>query len=218
MSESEEMYLVSIALHQEASHAGPVPLPDLADQLGVLTVSVNQMVRKLEESKLVTYLPYKGVSLTPQGKAQALRILRHRRLWEVFLVEKLKCLPEEATYLACRLEHTTPCEIAERLAIFLGDPEVNPQGKRIPQKECNQDFPTDMPLTQLPVDRPAKLTQLATEATERSFLSQAGFSVGQSITVIAASSDGNLLVKKESGGTIHLSTILAEKIRVEPLD
>ncbi|RMF39870.1 MAG: MarR family transcriptional regulator, partial [Anaerolineae bacterium] len=64
-SESEQMYLVTLAQLETASQ--PVPLSALAQALGVQPVSVNQMVRKLAEAGLVTYEPYHGVSLSPQG-------------------------------------------------------------------------------------------------------------------------------------------------------
>ena len=67
MTESEEMYLVTIARLKETELEGPVPLSQLASELEVLNVSVNQMVRKLEETGLVVYLPYKGVDLTESG-------------------------------------------------------------------------------------------------------------------------------------------------------
>ena len=92
MSESEEMYLVSISRANEKMD-GPVPLTRLASELDVQPVSVNQMVKKLEEAGKVIYVPYKGGSLSAKGKKQALHILRHRRLWEVFLVEKLHFTP-----------------------------------------------------------------------------------------------------------------------------
>ena len=108
LSEREEMYLVTIARIQEAGDAGPVPLKTLARELGIGSISTNQMVRTLEEAGWLIYTPYKGVEFTPPGRQRALRILRHRRLWQVFLVERIGYSSDEASELACRLEHTLP--------------------------------------------------------------------------------------------------------------
>jgi Mn-dependent DtxR family transcriptional regulator len=58
MSENEQMYLVTIAKLEEGGHESPVALSELANALSVLPVSVNQMVRKMDESGLVKYYPY----------------------------------------------------------------------------------------------------------------------------------------------------------------
>ncbi len=135
LSESEEMYLAAIARIQESKGTGPAPLSQLASSMEVLPVSANQMVRKLEEEGLVRYTPYKGVELTSAGAQAAQRILRHRRLWEIFLVELLHYTPEESDPLACRLEHILPTEAAERLAVFLGGRSEPPQSQPASQNQ-----------------------------------------------------------------------------------
>ena len=68
LSESEQMYLVTIRKICEHCDEIPIPISQIADELAVLPVSVNQMVKKLEESGWVTYIPYKGVELTAEGR------------------------------------------------------------------------------------------------------------------------------------------------------
>jgi DtxR family transcriptional regulator, Mn-dependent transcriptional regulator len=131
-SPSEEMYLITVAVAEEEGRAGPLPLADLAESLGISPISANQMVRRLEERGLLAYHPYHGASLTPAGRQEARRVLRGRRLWGAFLVAHLGFDAEEADALACSLEHVTPPEAADRLARFLGDPEVGPLGRAIP--------------------------------------------------------------------------------------
>jgi DtxR family transcriptional regulator, Mn-dependent transcriptional regulator len=216
MSESEEMYLVSIAILQEAAPHKPVAVPDLATQLGVLPVSVNQMVRRMEENELVAYLPYKGVDLTPHGRAQALQILRHRRLWEVFLVEHLNCSPEEATQLACRMEHTIPCHIAERLAAFLGNPLTTSEGKPIPGRECGSETITAIPITRLPLNGCGRLVQVTAEPALQSFLNDQGLSYGHSVMVIAIGANGSLLLQTENQKMFSIAENVAAALWVEP--
>ena len=67
LSESEEMYLVTIRKICESCTDTSIPIPHLAEELAVLPVSVNQMVKKLAEAGFVEYIPYKGVELTAEG-------------------------------------------------------------------------------------------------------------------------------------------------------
>ncbi len=85
ISDSMQMYLVTIAREQD--HQIPVPLSELSRVLSISPVSANEMCRKMQDSGMVSYLPYKGVSLTDEGEQLARSILRKHRLWEVFLVE-----------------------------------------------------------------------------------------------------------------------------------
>ncbi len=216
MSESEEMYLVSIARLKEADVSSPVPLSHLADSLRVLPVSVNQMVRKLEENGQVVYTPYKGVDLTPEGKAAAMRILRHRRLWEVFLVNELKILPGEASEVACKLEHVIPSGAAERLAEFLGFPSQSPTGKPIPAPEGESPVIGDMPVSQLTVFESGVISRIAGDPQVAEFLRSETLSAGSVVQVLASGSHGNLLLQTADGRRIHLSGVIAEAIWVYP--
>ncbi len=103
ISESEEMYLIAIARLAEQGVQEPIPISLLAKELSIQPVSANQMVHKLADAGLLDYLPYKGVRLTASGWKVARHVLRHRRLWEVFLVEHLEIALDEADALACRL-------------------------------------------------------------------------------------------------------------------
>jgi DtxR family transcriptional regulator, Mn-dependent transcriptional regulator len=214
LSESEEMYLATIARIQEASRPGPVPLSQLANEMAVLSVSANQMVRKLEEDNLVTYTPYKGVALTAAGEHEAFRILRHRRLWEVFLVERLQYSPAEADQLACRLEHTLPSEAAERLADFLGNPIESPQQRPIPAAFMEHSILHTISLNQLHLNQTAQVVEIACDAAERSFLDLQGIRSGTRICVLASAASGEVLVRSETDHSVTLSGPLVQMIRV----
>jgi len=135
-SENIQMYLVEI---QRRSGAGsPLPLPRLAEVLGISVPSVNEMVKKLAEHGFVDYVPYAGVRLTDRGEDLAGRLLRKHRLWEVFLVEELNFEPEQAHQIACQLEHATPDTLAERLNRYLESPRVSPMGEPIPSSGASK--------------------------------------------------------------------------------
>lgn len=217
MSESEDMYLLTVARLVEAGAEAPIPVSQLAQELSIQPISANQMVRKLEEAGMVSYTPYKGVVLTPEGEHLALRTLRHRRLWEVFLVENLKMTCEEANEVACRLEHTLPAEVAERLAGFLGHPTTSPQGKPIPDLMMHLRLPEDMPLSQLDVGQAGQVTQVDADAAVHAFLSSEGIQPSTTISVLGAGNAGSMLVGVE-GRSVYLSKGLVGQIRVKLLE
>ncbi len=133
-TEAEEMYLITVARAIEDGVEPPVPVSVIASELDVSVVSVNQMIRKLESVGLVSYLPYKGVALTVEGRDRANVVLRNRRLWAVFLSEHLGLSADRADEVACEMEHVTPEEVAQRLSSFLGEPSIGPGGKPIPKR------------------------------------------------------------------------------------
>ncbi len=218
MSESEEMYLVTVARANEDGQ-DPVPLGHLAAALSVQPVSVNQMIKKLEEVGKVTYTPYKGVSLTQVGKHEAARILRHRRLWEVFLTEHLGFSPFEADEIACRLEHVVKDDVMERLSSFLGAPQASPQGKPIPATTAQSAEPElDAPLAMMAAGARVVVTAIKSGEATRNFLRQSGLMQGAALTVLAIQGTGACLVQPQGHPHIQLAADLAHDLRVRPLD
>ena len=61
----------------------------IAERLETKPASVSDMIRKLSEKGVITYIKYQGVNITKDGKKKALWVIRKHRLWEVFLVDKL---------------------------------------------------------------------------------------------------------------------------------
>jgi DtxR family transcriptional regulator, Mn-dependent transcriptional regulator len=214
LSESEEMYLVTIARLVENGVEMPVPISLLAHEMEITAISANQMVRKLEECELVRYYPYKGVSLTEVGEIAAQRVLRHRRLWEVFLVEHLKFNPAEAEHLACRVEHVFPDEAAERLADYLGQPNASPQGKPIPDSGGPAGLRGDISLSQLSAGQSGRVRQVTASPETRAFLANLGISTGENVTVLAATRNGEMLLAA-AHGSVHLAAGLVDTIKVQ---
>jgi DtxR family transcriptional regulator, Mn-dependent transcriptional regulator len=212
-SESEQMYLVTIAQIQE-TEAGPVSITHLANELAILPVSVNQMIRKLADTGVVIYTPYKGVSLTASGAEIALRILRHRRLWEVFLVKRLGYSPLEADNIACRLEHILPASAADRLADHLGNPQLSPKGRTIPEADATSSPTRCFPLIKLRVNESAQVIDVKVDTPARSFLIEHDLSPGHSVTLLASSDNDDLLLETDSGKTVCLSKRLADSVIV----
>ncbi len=215
-SESEEMYLITIAMAVEDGQEAPIPVPQLADALSVSRVSANEMVKKLDGRGLVEYVPYKGAVLRPEGELIAKRILRRRRLWSLFLAEQLGLTPQAADAVACEFEHVTPADVAQRLSQFLGDPKVGPQGKPIPMPV---DHPAEsasvLPLRELGAGASGEVVRLEGESTDRAFLANHGLSPGVSVMMLAVADDGDVLIATETG-RLNLSGPIAELVGVVP--
>lgn len=130
---AEENYLKAI-FHLEQHHPDGVSTNSIADRLETKPSSVTDMVQKLADKKVLTYVKYKGTKLTPKGKQIAVNIIRKHRLWEVFLVDKLNFSWDQVHDIAEQLEHIQSEELIHRLDEFLGFPKVDPHGDPIPDK------------------------------------------------------------------------------------
>ena len=216
LSENEQMYLVTIAKLHESGVQGLIPLSELAETLSFLPVSVNQMIRKLADDGLLSYKPYKGVDFTDAGRQIVLRILRYRRLWEVFLVKYLKMDLDEADALACRMEHITSDQVSERLAAFLDFPTVCFHGHPIPDLEMKPVEPVRIPLTQLGVGDSARVNDINADPAARSFLQDEGFLPGSQVTTLGVGVDQAMLLGINAR-QVYLSAQLAGSVLVEYL-
>ena len=108
----------------------------LAQHLGVRAASVTGMLQKLAAQKppFVKYEKHHGVRLTAAGKMRALEVLRHHRLLERFLHDFLDYSWDEVHDEAERLEHFISERLEDRIAAKLGDPETDPHGHLIPER------------------------------------------------------------------------------------
>jgi DtxR family Mn-dependent transcriptional regulator len=122
LTRSVEDYLKAIyRLSDRGQHA---TTSEIAHHLGLSAPSVTGMVKRLSEQGLVTHEPYKGVSLTAEGRRAALRMVRRHRLIEAYLVGFLGYGWETVHDEAERLEHAVSDILIERMAAALGNPVV----------------------------------------------------------------------------------------------
>ncbi len=89
LSFAEENYLKAVYHLSEAGEK-EVSTNAIAEEMQTKAASVSDMLRRLSEKELVIYKKYQGVKISESGKKSALQVIRKHRLWEVFLVEKLK--------------------------------------------------------------------------------------------------------------------------------
>jgi DtxR family Mn-dependent transcriptional regulator len=113
----------------------PVTTTALARRLGVAPASVTGMIKRLHGLGLVEHERYGGVQLTLEGERLALEVMRHHRLIETYLAEKMGVSWDQVHEEAHRLEHHISEALEDRMAEILGDPQRDPHGAPIPPKE-----------------------------------------------------------------------------------
>lgn len=133
---AEENYLKAI-YHLENETKGGVSTNAVAEKMNTKPSSVTDMVQKLADKKMLSYEKYRGSFLTKFGKIIAANIIRKHRLWEVFLVKKLKFQWDEVHEMAEQLEHIQSDKLINRLDQYLEHPEFDPHGDPIPDERGN---------------------------------------------------------------------------------
>jgi DtxR family Mn-dependent transcriptional regulator len=214
-TESEQMYLITVARAVEAGAEGPVGISRIAKDLSVSIPSANEMIRKLDARGLLTYEPYHGVQLTTAGVHIADQVLRTRRLWATFLADHLGFSPLDADEQACHLEHATTAEAADRLAAFLGNPEAGPLGGPIPDLSVVVDHRPSVRLSEVPIGVTVEVVSVVAPARTLEFLASEGVKVGNLLSVAAGGTSG-LLIRCD-GGDVHLGAGIVDTISVRPV-
>ena len=133
ITRSEENYIKAI-LSINLEKNSIVSTNEIAKILETSAASVTEMIKKLQDKKLVIYEKYKGVKLSKAGRIKAFEILRKHRLWETFLVNKLDFSWGEVHDVAEQLEHIKSEKLTDKLDHFLNYPKFDPHGEPIPTK------------------------------------------------------------------------------------
>lgn len=137
LSHAIEDYLKAIYhLSQEQPRAST---NQIAAYMGVTPASVTGMLKRLaiNDPPLVDYHRHHGVCLTERGQMAALEVIRHHRLLEMYLHERLGFAWDEVHTEAERLEHVISEELEERIAQALGNPSHDPHGEPIPARDLS---------------------------------------------------------------------------------
>ena len=136
-SSTVENYLKAIYLGSSSlTHPNRLlPMGQLAAALGVAPGTATTMVKTLNESGLVEYEPYAGVTLTDAGRKLAALVVRRHRVIELFLVRVMGYGWDEVHDEAEQLEHVVSDRLIDRMDEMLGKPEVDPHGDPIPDAE-----------------------------------------------------------------------------------
>ena len=117
--------------------------------MGVSAPSATAMAKRLAELGLVERAPYRGVALTDEGRRGALEVLRHHRLLERYLVDRLGLSLDQVHAEAELLEHALSEELEAKIDAELGFPTHDPHGDPIPDRELRVSTGRDRTLVDL---------------------------------------------------------------------
>ena len=213
-STSEENYLKTI-FHLQTKDDN-VSTNELAEKLQAKPASITDMMKKLKARKLVNYQPYQGFRLTPEGKKVALSIIRRHRLWEYFLAEKLKFNWNEVHEVAEQLEHVSNKKLIDKLDEYLAFPKFDPHGDPIPDTNGKMETGTQINLSELPVNKPAKVCFIANQSELLlEHLNEKKINIGASIAVKRKFSFDDSLEIKLDNKLLTISDQLAKNIFVK---
>lgn len=189
----------------------------LAEFFGVTPPTVTEIVHRLQNRGLVTLGAAKELGLTEPGRELAERTLRRRRLAERFFVEVLGLSLVEAELEADRLEHAISDEVADRLGLALGDPEVIGAGLPIVPHGVSVSPPT-LPLNQAQIGEDLVLERMCfTTRPDEALtmeLTELGLVPGSRLTILAAQ-DSVLTIRTPNGETA-ISARAAQALAVRP--
>lgn len=91
----------------------------IAEHMNVRRASVTGALRILSEKGLINYQPYKGITLTPQGKIQGEAVAKRHRILQSFIRDILGMEAGAAEEIACKMEHVTNPMFMDRLVEFI---------------------------------------------------------------------------------------------------
>ena len=190
-----EEYLEAI---YKLAEKGDVRPTLIADALGVSGPTVTATLGRLQTAGLVARPAGGGVTLTDDGTAQAVSIIRRHRLAEVFLHDVLGLAWDVVHDEACHLEHALSPRVADALERFLRDPERCPHGHLIPRADGTMPARESIPLTDAEVGGRYAVTQVDEEGGEDFlvYLGKLGLYPGTELDVVeAAPFDGPITIR-----------------------
>lgn len=185
----------------ESETGDRVSTSQLAERLDVTPPTVSSTLKKLEERGLVDREEYRGVTLTEEGEVVALEILRHHRLLESFLTERLGYDWDEVHDEADRLEHHISEEFERRIAEVLGDPGVDPHGDPIPTADLTLPEGEEAArLSDAAVDDELVVRRVRhQDDDDLRYLERAGVRPGSELTVVDVAPFGMVTVETTAG-------------------
>ncbi len=217
ISLTEENYLK--AMFNIADEKGEVSVNDLSKTLNIKMPTVNSMMKKLADKKLVHYESYKPLRLTEKGKKEAGLIIRKHRLTEMFLVDKMKLGWEDVHDIAEQIEHIQSIVFFEKMDELLDYPKIDPHGSPIPDKHGKIIFKEYKKLSDCQSGDTVKLSAVIHSSSDfLKFLSNRQMHLGIKIKIKSIEPfDKSITISYPKSHTETISNIVAERLLVEKI-
>lgn len=183
LSRSVEDYLKVI--YHLTEHAESASTNAIAETLDLAAPSVSGMIKRLAEAGLAEHQPYKGVTLTRDGRHAALRMLRRHRIIESYLVSSLGYTWDNVHDEAEKLEHAVSEDLVDRMSRALGNPRFDPHGDPIPAADGQMADVNTTPMPDIADGELVTIARVDTGSAERlRWLAGAGLIPGARIRVL----------------------------------
>ncbi len=213
LSYAEENYLKTI-YHLSEESGNSVSTNAIADSLNTKAASVTDMIKKLSKKGVLSYQKYRGVQVSEMGKKAALHVIRKHRLWETFLVNKLKFNWDEVHDVAEQLEHINSSLLIKRLDEFLAYPKFDPHGDPIPDENGEFKPKAQVALNLVEISHSGIIVSVSDSNTAfLQYLDKIGIYLGAKIKVIdRVEFDGSLEIQIDDKKIIFISKEVSENI------
>jgi DtxR family Mn-dependent transcriptional regulator len=207
------------ALFNLSNDKGEVTVQELSKALQIKMPSVNSMIKKLAEKKLVHYEIYKPVRLSEIGKKEAGLIIRKHRLTEMYLVEKMGFGWEQVHEIAEQVEHLQSPLFFEKIDELLGFPTIDPHGSPIPDKDGKIQWLHYKKLSDNHAGDEVKLAAVTNSSEEfLKFLNSRELHLGLVVKIISINHfDGSMIVDYSNKSNELISKMVAEKLLTQKL-
>lgn len=190
---------------------------EIAEKLGVTPSGASVMLKRLAERKLVQLTPYKGATLTPEGRRLALRTIRRHRLLEMFLHQVMGFAWHEVDEHAHALETAITEPLEDRMDEMLGHPTRCPHGHLIPRKDGTLPEVNDVPILSLAPGATGVIRCVDTDNGEwLKYLGEQGLKPGARVTLRGIAPYGGPVTIETPDGAVAIGQNLAELIYIEP--
>jgi DtxR family Mn-dependent transcriptional regulator len=208
-----ETYLVS-------QEIGRVSLRAIADRLDVSAPAVSRMAQRLVRRAYVRREGACGLALTEAGEHLALKAIRKRRIFEVFLVKTMGYSWHEVYPMAAASSNHLDDDLIERMFEQLGHPDRCAHGDPIPGRNGKLETPIAKPLNDLPDGTSGQVGRIASHDGDMlRYLNSLNLKPGAKIELVArAPFSGPIRLRVQNGSFKDEHVIgseLAAKIFVE---
>src|SRR5919198_3827371 len=198
------------AIYGLESSGRKVTTSALADQMRVSAPSATAMTKRLAELGLVERRPYKGVALTENGRRGALEVLRHHRLLERYLADRLGLTIDEVHAEADRLEHALSEELEAKIDEELGFSTHPPHGDPIPDRELRVRQARQRTLGELQPGEAATVSRVPDGDPDLlRYLSELGLVPGSWVELVTTAPFGGPVTVRTKAGATAISRELA---------
>ena len=206
------------AIYALESSGARVTTSALATRMNVRAPSATAMTKRLAELGLVERLPYRGVALTDAGRREALEVLRHHRLLERYLADRLGLSLDEVHVEADRLEHALSEELEAKIDQELGYPTHDPHGDPIPDRDLRVQPDRATSLAELEPGRRATVSQVPDgDPALLRYLAELGLVPGRTVELVALAPFSGPITVRTEHGEHAISRELALSINGVPL-